>query len=226
MIALVAQTAQSQTFPRWLAIGDSITEHGPAESLGWVGENRGMAASERSKDYIHVLQKLLQDRDAATAADIRIAGRVARMKAGTIEGTLAVIDELCASPVDLVTVQLGENDHFSEIGKEEFARRYRQLIEKLVAMPSRPKIVCTGVWSPGDPVHDGKYAPHIEAGQKEEIIREICREHGLRFVSVAKIAADPANSGDGKDPGVRWHPNDRGMEAYARAIFTGITAEN
>jgi lysophospholipase L1-like esterase len=210
----------------WLAIGDSITEHGPAEQLGWVGENRGMAASDVSRDYVHVLQKLLQEKQPGNATEIRIAGRVAKMKAGTIEGVLAVADELRASPADLVTIQLGENDHFSEMSREEFARRYRLLVEKILAMRPLPKIVCTGVWSPGDTLEGSHYAPHIEAGQKDAIIQEICREFGLPFVSVAKIAADPKNSGDGDDPGVRWHPNDQGMLGYAEAIFHVLYPES
>ena len=212
-----------EEYPRWLAIGDSITEHGPAEQLKWAGESRGMAASERSKDYVHLLLAMLREKHSGNASDLRIAGRIAQMKAGTIEGVLGAINELCATQANLVTIQLGENDRLSEIGSEEFSRRYRLLVEKLMMMPSKPKIVCTGVWAPGGPTENGvKYKAGCEADIKECIIEKICKEKGLSFVSVAPIALNPANHGYGETSGVQWHPNDAGMRAYAEAIFGAL----
>ena len=39
---------------RVLIVGNSITRHGVNESIGWLGD-WGMAASEREKDYVHLL---------------------------------------------------------------------------------------------------------------------------------------------------------------------------
>lgn len=39
---------------RVLFFGNSITRHGPKESIGWSGD-WGMAASCREKDYVHLV---------------------------------------------------------------------------------------------------------------------------------------------------------------------------
>lgn len=44
----------AQTPVKILVIGNSITQHDPSVSLGWLG-NWGMAATARSKDYVHLL---------------------------------------------------------------------------------------------------------------------------------------------------------------------------
>ena len=43
-----------------MTLGNSITLHGPLESIGWTG-NWGMAASEESKDYVHLLTKQIAE---------------------------------------------------------------------------------------------------------------------------------------------------------------------
>lgn len=215
-------TLMAQPYPKWLAIGDSITLHGPKEDLGWLGTPRGMAASEPDKDYITVLKGLLRGADPANASDVKIVGRLGKLSGGTIEQMNTVLDELKAWQADLVTIQLGENDPLAEIGEAEFEKRYRSLLDALLADGRKPLIICTGVWLPGvglDAVNPAEYQRGSEGAIKDAIIRKLCVEKGLRYVSVAPVAANPANHGYGETPGVRWHPNDSGMKGYADAIF-------
>lgn len=213
------------TYARWMAIGDSITQHGPKESLGWRGETRGMAATSIDSDYVHVLLRMLQAHDPGNAKDLKIVGRLGKLGGGTVAQVGDVLEELVAWDADLVTVQLGENDRFDEIGPDEFTRRYRLLISGLLANERQPLIVCSGVWDPEaeeNPQELGSYASESEPAVKDSIIKEICREHGLVFASISHAALQKSCSGDGVSGGVRWHPNDEGMQAYAEAFFAAI----
>lgn len=50
-------------------------------------------------------------------------------------------------------------------------------------------------------------------------MREVCADKGVPFASVRDYATDPACRGWGESPGVKWHPNDRGMAGYAEVLF-------
>lgn len=39
------------------------------------------------------------------------------------------------------------------------------------------------------------------------------------YAPMAEHALNPANSGSGTSHGVRWHPNDAGMAAYAEQLI-------
>ncbi|BCM89278.1 endoglucanase C307 [Abditibacteriota bacterium] len=215
----------TQIYPRWLVIGDSITAHGPSKELSWTEPTRGMAASTVDADYVHQLQHLLRARDPHNATELKIFGRFARLSAGTIEQMNTASDEIKAWNADLVTVQLGENDNLGQIGRAEFERRYRTLLDALLVGPKHPRIVCTGVWNPGgalDANAPTQYQAGSESRQKDDIIEALCHEKGLTFVPVAPFAVQTANRGAGQNDGVRWHPNDKGMIAYAQAIFSAL----
>lgn len=226
-LTVTLSSLHAEPYPKWLAIGDSITLHGPKPDLQWTGEARGMAASELSKDYVHVLEAKLKSKNPAHAADIKVVGRIGKLSAGTVDQMTTVLDELSAWGADLVTVQLGENDHLKDIGEEGFEQRYRMLIDSLLSNTKRPTIVCTGVWAPGsgvNPSQPTEYPKNSEPAKKDAIIEKICQEKGLRFVRIAAAANDKANYGWGETNGVKWHPNDAGMQAYADAIFGTLQA--
>lgn len=53
----------------------------------------------------------------------------------------------------------------------------------------------------------------------EDIQRKFAEEYNAGFASVEKYAVDPSCSGAGENGGVKWHPNDKGMEGYAAELF-------
>jgi len=209
---------------RWLAIGNSITQHGPNEALKWAGESRGMAASSLENDYIHRLSHKMAE-GGVTVDSRKIVGRLGRLSAGTIEQVSTVLDELREWKADLVTIQLGENDKLAELGEAGFEERYRTVAIGAVDPTRTVTVICTGVWSPGTPldaVDPVRYRPGSEAAVKDAIIEKICRERGYVFVPLAVLSANRANYGDGETPGVKWHPNDKGMEGYAALIYAAL----
>lgn len=50
---LVFFNGKKDSNPKIMFIGNSVTLHGPSESIGWYG-NWGMAASSLDKDYVYV----------------------------------------------------------------------------------------------------------------------------------------------------------------------------
>lgn len=222
-LMLASARSEAESYPKWLAIGNSITQHGPKADIQWDGEPRGMAASRVETDYVHLLQKLIQQRDPASAVELKIVGRLGKLSGGTMEQMVTVIGELSAWDADLVTIQLGENDRLNEIGPEGFETRYRTLVDGLLSNGKHPKILCTGLWAPGNPLSpNGQYQAESEIGIKEQIIEKICKEKGLTYICITKYAMNPNNHGDGNTPGVKWHPNDAGMQGYAEAIFSAL----
>jgi lysophospholipase L1-like esterase len=218
---------RAQSYPKWLAIGDSITQHGPKAELKWEEPVRGMAASSLQSDYVHVLRSMMQRQEEGNASEVKIVGRLGKLGAGTMEQMETVVGELRDWGADLVTIQLGENDHLKEIGAEGFGKRYRALVDGIFAGAKRPRILCTGVWVPGGKLGgDGRYLPGTDGAIKEDIIEKICREKNLTFVSVARFASKTENFGAGETSGVKWHPNDAGMRAYAASIFEALYREN
>ena len=43
-----------------LFVGNSITKHAPAPTIGWYGD-WGMAASKKENDYVHLIMKKLDE---------------------------------------------------------------------------------------------------------------------------------------------------------------------
>lgn len=228
MACCMVHGGEEAIYERWLAIGDSITQHGPKPELNWYGELRGMAASDIESDYVHVLLALMRQDDPHAIGELKIVGRLGKLSGGTIEQVNGVLEGMRAWNPNQVTIQLGENDRIANIGAEGFAQRYTQLLDAFTTLPEPPLIICTGVWAPGaalDPEDVTRYAVGTEARRKDDIITALCQERGLRFVPVAPFATDRQNSGDGESSGVRWHPNDAGMQAYAEAIYKALPQE-
>lgn len=196
---------------RVLFLGNSITRHGPSERLGWTN-NCGMAASEPAKDYVHRFRALAA---ARLPADTGMTTLFSAVGGGRLKPHLGRMDEWRAARPDLVVVQLGENDRFGDDGLEGFRKDYETLLDQLLSLDPKPAVVCMGVWMPGD--NRAGYAP---GESKDTAIRDAAAARGLPFASVAAYATDPDCRGFGEVNGVRWHPNDRGMEGYAAALLS------
>ena len=120
---------------------------------------------------------------------------------------------------NLVIIQHGEHEQGS-LGTAALADTYNKLLDLFSNAPSHPKIVCVGVWSSSLSPTGATYTDW--SATVEQTMRGICAKRGIPYVSVEPIAADPADHGYGKDPGVQWHPNDAGHAKYADAIFAAV----
>lgn len=207
---------------RVLFIGNSITRHGTnpeiVNRLHW-DHVAGMAASDESKDFVHLLTAKIQAALPKRAVAIQMTSIVPGGLGTPDERLAPVIKAASNTTPDLVIFQHGEHEH-ADLGADAVAATYNKVLDYLAAMPSKPKIVCVGNWAPGMSPDKPEYAGWT--GTVEHTMRDICAARAIPFVSVAKIAADPACHGAGEHPGVKWHPNDAGHAGYANAIFDTV----
>ena len=202
--------------------GNSITEHGTnpdvAARLGWT-RICGMAASDAAHDYAHLLASALAERMPRH----RIRAYIGR--GGDDERALLGLDREVALSPDLVVLQGGEH-----AAHEPRWRSYEAHFEALLSamearLPGPPKVLCIGPWNPTcreefTEAAGADYA--LLAPRIEEIQRNLAARHGAAFASVAPFQNDPACTGDGDTPGVRFHPTDAGHGRYAQAALDAI----
>lgn len=204
---------------RILFIGDSITRHGfskkTVSEMGW-DHLAGMAATKEENDYAHLLaakiQKLMPDKKV----DLQFHGKGG---SGSAAQRLSAITEFANIAADLVVVQLGEHEK-EAVGADALESSYKKLLEAIRAWPSKPLVICTGVWNP---YKAGERTVYTEWTRKvEDTMQGVCKNMSIPFASVEKYALDPSCSGWGTSGGVKWHPNDKGMQGYSDAIFAAF----
>jgi hypothetical protein len=205
---------------RILFIGNSITRHefndNTIKALGW-DHLSGMAASTESKDYAHLLSSRIQEKLPGRNVEIyfhRAGGN------GSVKGRLATIDSVKFFRPDLVVIQMGEHEK-AEDGQQTLKKNYDSLLHVFDDWPTRPRILCTGVWCP-QKVNGSSSGYTGWVATIEQTMERECRENKIPFVSVEKYALDPRYHGWGTSEGVKWHPNDKGMEAYATGLFNAF----
>ncbi|WP_165228680.1 beta-L-arabinofuranosidase domain-containing protein [Aquisphaera insulae] len=194
-----------------LFLGNSITHHGPNESLGWPGD-WGMAASAPEKDYVHLV----------AAAVGRIAGKAPEFRDLNIADfergyanydAAAKLKDAIAFDADLIILAIGENVPAldSPAAGDRFETAVRTLLGTLQGGRDRIVLVRSCFWA---------------NGPKDERLSKASRSAGVRFVDIGRLGADPANAARSerafKHEGVAGHPGDRGMKAIAEAIMEAL----
>lgn len=201
---------------RILYIGDSITRHGFSKNtirkLGW-GHVAGMAATKEENDYAHLVAAEIQKQLSNKKVHVYFHSKGG---SGAAAHRLSAIDEFAQVAPQVVVVQLGEHEK-EPAGVEALKSNYKKLLQKIQAWTNKPLIICTGVWNP---YGTGKRKAYTTWSRKvEDTMKGVCNELNIPFASVEKYALDPECSGWGTSHGVKWHPNDKGMQGYADAIY-------
>ena len=194
-----------------LFLGNSITLHGPAPSIGWTG-NWGMAASSEAADYVHLVTAKIAK---ATGTTPKIMVRnIADFERGyeTFDVATKFKPEL-EFKADLVIVAIGENvaDLSSDEARTKYAASFSRLLSTLQS-EGRPTIFVRSSFWPN--------------AAKDESMRSASVEAGVKFVDIAKLGLDPTNAASSErkieHAGVAGHPGDKGMRAIADALFAAI----
>ena len=104
--ALPYYTVKNGGKMRILFVGNSITWHKPAPSIGWHGD-WGMAASSLDKDYVHVLVSLLEQKHGRV--DYCVAQLSAWERAYTDLSLLEPLSAVRDFAPDVIVIRLTEN---------------------------------------------------------------------------------------------------------------------
>jgi hypothetical protein len=198
--------------PTLLFLGNSITLHDSLPQIGWRQQS-GMAATTLDSDYVHF-----------TIRDLQLRGIRAQIEYGMRDC------DVCDGPIDehrqniatvlrhtkprWVVVQLGENMNALEVQTGKLTLQYRQLLFDLRAGGTYP-IFCVSNWN----------ETSLSDLHNAAIQRAMNSISGIHFVDITSVAADSQNYADTSrylDPGVRWHPGNRGMSAMAAILSDSI----
>ena len=196
---------------RILFLGNSITLHGPAPAIGWLG-NWGMAASTKDNDYVHLVLKAI-----STTAEKEPASVIASLgdferQFETYDIDLRLEKEL-AFKADLVILAIGENVSplTSEQAKAAFKANVTKLLKRLKEISDPVVVVRSCFW------HDRI---------KDTLMKQACEEVGGIFVEGGVLGEDETNYARSErefsHAGVAAHPGDKGMHALADAILKAL----
>ncbi|MBE7025329.1 MAG: hypothetical protein E7408_04675 [Ruminococcaceae bacterium] len=191
---------------RILFTGNSMTLHGVKREIGW-NHNWGMAASEKEKDYVHVLMKMVQETDEdASFCICQVSDWEVHYKNG--EETHMRFEAARDFDADIIIMRFVENCPKADFDSVTFKRELGRLMEYLNPSGKAKTIITTGFWRhPGD-----------------RAIREYATENNLPLVELGDLGDDDAMKAIGLfvHSGVAAHPGDLGMKKMAERIFKKI----
>lgn len=197
----------------YLAIGNSITLH-PITDFWW-GE-WGMAASEESLDYYHLVVSELE-KAKGSINTIICSYSVWEIQSHDRTETYEVLDRYLTSGIDLVTVQLSENCYDISTFVEDF----ESLIKHIKELSPGAQIIVIDDFGNVD---------------KHKMKKAVCEKMGIDFVDLSDFyGRDGYKAGMGtvvagadgaehviEHSGVAGHPGDAGMRAIADRIIEKI----
>lgn len=195
-----------------LFLGNSITLHGPLESIGWSG-NWGMAASEENKDFVHLLTQHITE---TTHKQPKVMVRnIADFERGYQDFNIQKnLESAIAFEADLIIIAIGENVTAlkTEEDRQAYETAVRTLLKELHANNRKSKIFVRSVfWSDAF---------------KDEAMSQACASTGATFVDLGKLDADETHFAISErqieHAGVARHPGDKGMRVIADGLWKAI----
>ena len=188
-----------------LFLGNSITLHETAPQIGWF-HNWGMAASDISKDYVHLTVTGIEKKYGEINYCI--------CNVGNWELGFENDDVLCQFKqardfnADIVIVRIGENVKIEKLHKCDFGEKYEKFVKYFAG--SSEKIVITSLF--------------WEYEKIDEQIKKTAEKLNAEFVFLGDLGYDDGNKAIGKfeNKGVASHPNDVGMKKIAERILEKI----
>ena len=207
-------------------MGNSITRHPLADY--WWSDKRGMAATDQSKDYVHVAASELQAYGPArlkATADAAINFyafnySIWETQSNDRAETYPTLDKYLtkATNIDCIVLQLGENVYDTSTYEND----YKALIAHIKEKAPKARIITVGdFWADLT---------------KDTIKSNVAKESGVTYIDLSKIQDQPSyeagmgtmvEGDDGKEheiqhTGVASHPGDKGMRWIGKKLAEAI----
>ncbi len=182
-----------------LYLGNSITLHGINHDIGWHWE-WGMAASAQEKDYVHVLNRMIEEGTGETVEFL--VRNIADFERMPDTFDLEAYADLRDWNPDVLILRICENTPEDKI--DAFGEAYPKLIEYFRRDDMR--IFAVG--------------PFWKQDRKEAWIRKAEDLPGVQYVTLQHLHSPEYQAiGLFEHAGVAGHPSDKGMEGIAAAIY-------
>jgi hypothetical protein len=188
---------------RVMFVGNSITLHAPAESIGWTGY-WGMAASSKEKDYVHILENEINKTHPDSAFCICQVAAWERGYKNSAE-ILPIYAEARAFSADVIICRFVENVNPADYDSEAFIREYDELLKFLDEKGSAKFIVTAGFWHHPADSDILRYAERC--GYPTAVLSDLGEMKEMKAVGLFE------------NSGVANHPGDLGMKAIADRIM-------
>ena len=209
-----------------LVIGNSITQHAPSESKGWL-KDWGMAATCAENDYVHRLQTFAKALD--TSVEMKWVN-ISQYEAYYYDWSKITKDysEYEDFDADIIISTIGANinnaepeeDGTYDSGQYFTKEHYKAIIDKFNKDGEAKILVGTTIWVSGD---------------VETAIKEAVNAYGYEFVSMNDLTDDQYRAISYKSEmiasgvvssnvssGVLNHPGDEGMRVIAQRLWTKL----
>ena len=190
---------------RILIFGNSITLHPNNKELSWF-HNWGMAASDISKDYVHILFKKLST--ALNFEPYMLISQVTDAESQLYKYDYESLNIEKAFKPDIVIFRLGDNI-FPVKSNDVVYNLFDRLLE--VVKKENQQVILTGSYFVNESI--------------EPIINKYAKINHYSFIKLDDISLDEKNWGginNYSHIGVAKHPGDRGMNIIADRIFKNI----
>ncbi len=188
-----------------MIIGNSITRHGPKSEIGW-NHDCGMAASEKDKDYVHLLMKNVNT--SGLDAQYLICQMAEWERSFWLgEEILNKFFKPAAEfNADIIITRLAENVKQQCCEEHDFHQHFEKLLAFLNPSGKARMVLTTSFW----------YSPFPDEG-----IRKSAKKHGYPLVELGHLGEQNCMKAIGlfEHAGVAAHPGDEGMKAIAEAIW-------
>ena len=198
----------------YLAIGNSITLHDICD-YWWT--NCGMAASEKSKDYFHLVTEELRKHNKLVNS-YAYGSSVWETMAHDRAESLSLIDPYLNEHINIITIQLGEN----VTDLTTFESDYEYLIMHIKQKaPNAQIITVSDFWENGER-DNMKFRASEKCNVLVADIREIKENRDYMCGINAEVLGDDGEKHIVKHEGVARHPGDKGMRYIADRIIECI----
>ncbi len=185
-----------------LILGNSITKTIPIPTIGWYG-NWGMAASEKEKDYVHILKSRMDNySDSIDMKVFSISWFERKYWDKTEEGNLSSFINI---KPDILIINIGENIKEELVFKNNFKSHFSNFIDTIIDKETEILLV-NSFW----------FKKNFN-----KVLKNISLEFQYPYIDISELEKNSANMAFKYyfDKGVGSHPSDLGMKEIADEIF-------